>query len=329
MNNCKPTCDLVTWRQRQLLQQRVRGFFMERGVLEVETPVLSGACGTDPHLDYFETQVFIDGGPHSQTGEPRYLMTSPEFHMKRLLAAGFGDCYQIARAFRNGERGARHNCEFSMVEWYRLDWKLEELLVEVEELVSWVLERPIQAKRTPWRQAYRDYAGLDPLCCEVDDWTSCALRMGFPVPEDALSWTRSDWWDYVMVCGIEPWLGKNGAEFLTDYPASQAALAELWTDSEGNRWARRFELYIDGVELCNGYQELLAPEEQQERFCLDLEQRAQLGKRLPTVDLHFLHALQSGLPVCSGVALGLDRLYMLALGKKEIREVLLFPDEIA
>lgn len=322
----QPTCSPENWKKRQQLMQKVRAFFMARAVLEVETPVLSGACGTDPHLDYFETSLFVDVPGCRENALPRYLMTSPEFHMKRLLAAGFGDCFQIARAFRNGENGSRHNCEFSMVEWYRVGWTLPQLLEEVEALVFAILGRPVRAQRTPWREAFRIYAGVDAMRAERSDWEACCVRHGLALPAHAASWNRSDWWDYVMVGVIEPALGRHGAEFLTDYPASQAALAELWTDEQGNRWAHRFELYVEGVELCNGYQELTAGHEQAQRFADDLQLRERMEKRQPKIDQNFLAALDAGLPSCSGVALGLDRLFMLALGKTEIAEVILFPD---
>jgi len=292
----------------------------------VETPILSSACGTDPHLDYFETSLFIDQPGLAQRGIPRYLMTSPEFHMKRLLAAGYGDCFQIARAFRNGEVGDRHNCEFTMVEWYRVGWTLPALLDEVEELVGTVLKRSLKAQRTPWKKAFTLYAGVDALRASPEEWIACCAKHRVPVPEGVSQWSREDWWDYIMVGVIEPQLGQQGAEFLTDYPASQAALAELWQDSDGMYWAHRFELYVDGIELCNGYQELTVAAEQAERFQDDLRQRAALTKRQPQVDRHFLAALQHGMPACSGVALGLDRLFMLALGKKRLCEVILFSD---
>lgn len=323
----QPSCDRATWIARQRLMARVRQFFGERGVLEVETPILSGACGTDPHLDYFATEQFVDVPSASTKRIPRYLMTSPEFHMKRLLAAGFGDCWQVARAFRNGENGPRHNCEFTMVEWYRVGYTLAQLIEEVEALVSVVLEKPLQATRTTWRDAFARI-GIQPLLATENDWISCCERQGVPAPP-AGSFSQSDWWDYILSTVIEPTLGANGGEFLMEYPPSQAALAQVHTGSDGNAWAQRFELYVNGVELCNGYLELLHAEEQCVRFLQDLQMRNEMGKRMPLTDERFIAALRHGMPACSGVALGLDRLFLLALGKNTLQEVLLFPDDRA
>lgn len=324
-----PTCDLKTWRERQFLMGKVRHFFCQRGLLEVETPILSAACGTDPHLDYFATEMFIDGHSAPTARSNRYLMTSPEFHMKRLLAAGFGDCFQITRAFRNGELGPRHNCEFTMVEWYRVNFSLQALMDEVVLLVESVLDSSLEVLSFSWRQAFQNLAHIDPLQASFSDWMACCESHGIPQPQGALEWAPGDWWDYMMVCVVEPALAQYGAAFITDYPASQAALAKLWTDSEGNSWAYRFELYLNGVELCNGYEELQNATEQAMRFQKDVELRQQMGKRVPDHDPLFLEALQAGLPDCSGVALGLDRLFMHALGKKNVQDVILFPDHNA
>ena len=313
----KPTCSREAWVARQSLLAKVRAFFEKRGVLEVETPVLSGAGGTDPQLDYFE----VEGN--------RYMMTSPEFHMKRLLAAGFGDIFQITKSFRKDESGSHHNNEFSMVEWYRVGMPQERLMDEVESLVSEIIGQPIQARRTRWIDAFKEYAGVDPFCENMDNFVCACESQGIPVPEGPERMSREDWWDYLMVFAVEPALAKNGPEFILDYPQSQAALAQTYVGEDGHTWARRFELFVDQVELCNGYTELTDAAEQRRRFEADLEIRRQMGKPLPLVDENFLAALESGMPACSGVALGLDRLFMLALGKKEIKDVILFPSPIA
>lgn len=296
---------------------KVRQFFVQRDVLEVETPVLSNAGGTDPQLDYFE----VEGN--------RYMMTSPEFHMKRLLAAGFGDIFQITKSFRKDEFGAHHNNEFSMVEWYRIGMPQEKLMEEVEELVSEVIGRPIHARRTRWIDAFRNYAGVDPLMASDDEFAAACTARDIPLPADGTAMSREDWWDYLMVFAVEPALAKNGPEFILDYPQSQAALAQTYVDEEGHTWARRFELFVDRVELCNGYTELTDAAEQRRRFADDLNIRRRMGKPLPQVDEHFLAALESGMPACSGVALGLDRLFMLAMDKEKISDVVLFPSIIA
>lgn len=317
----KPTCTRENWMKRQALMNKVRQFFISRDALEVETPTLSNAGGTDPQLDYF--QVGVEGEP------PRFMMTSPEFHMKRLLAAGFGDIFQITKSFRKDEFGSHHNNEFSMVEWYRVGWPQEKLMDEVEALVSEILGKPINARRTRWIDAFRNYAGVDPVNCELKDFAEACNSRQIPVPEGCESMSREDWWDYLMVFIIEPALASHGPEFILDYPPSQAALAQTYVDEDGLTWAKRFELFVDQVELCNGYTELTDPTEQRRRFDADLEIRKKMGKPLPPIDEHFLAGLESGMPACSGVALGLDRLFMLSLGLPEIGDVILFPSPLA
>jgi lysyl-tRNA synthetase class 2 len=312
-----PTCSRETWKVRQSLLAKVRAFFESRGVLEVETPIISNAGGTDPQLDYFE----VEG--------KRYLMTSPEFHMKRLLAAGFGDIFQITKSFRKDEFGSHHNNEFSMVEWYRVGMPQEKLMDEVEALVSEILGKPINAHRTRWIDAFKNYAGVDPLVAGDEDFVAACKSQNIPLPADPTDMSREDWWDYLMVFAVEPALAKNGPEFILDYPKSQAALAQTYMGEDGNTWAKRFELFVDQVELCNGYTELTDANEQRRRFNADLEIRRSMEKPLPTLDENFLNALESGMPACSGVALGLDRLFMLAMNKKEIKDVILFPSPIA
>lgn len=318
-NSFAPTCKRETWIARQALMNKVRHFFVSRDCLEVETPTLSNAGGTDPQLDYFEVAGEI----------PRFMMTSPEFHMKRLLSAGFGDIFQIAKSFRKDEFGCHHNNEFSMVEWYRVGMPQEQLMDEVEALVSEILGKPINARRTRWVDAFKNYAKVNPFCHDLSSFVLACQAQNVPVPESSEMMSREDWWDYLMVFIIEPALASNGPEFIMDYPPSQAALAQTYKDAEGFTWARRFELFVDQVELCNGYTELTDVEEQRRRFNADLEIRRKMGKPLPPIDENFLEALKSGMPACSGVALGLDRLFMLALKKDEIADVILFPSPIA
>ena len=314
-----PTCTRETWVERQALLAKVRSFFLGRNILEVESPTLSNAGGTDPQLDYFE----VDSRPR------QYMTTSPEFHMKRLLAAGFGDIYQITKSFRKDEFGSHHNNEFSMVEWYRVGMPQEQLMDEVENLVSTILGHPLNAKRTRWIDAFKNYAGVDPFCRDLTNFSDTCEYHGIPVPERCGMMSREDWWDYLMVFVVEPALASHGPEFITDYPPSQAALAQTYVDKDGLTWAKRFELFVNKVELCNGYTELTDAAEQRRRFEADLEIRRKAGKPLPPLDERFLAALESGMPECSGVALGLDRLFMLALGKAEIADVILFPSPVA
>lgn len=314
-----PTCSRETWIERQSLLAKVREFFLKRSVLEVESPALSQAGGTDPQLDYFE----VNSEP------PQFMMTSPEFHMKRLLAAGFGDIFQITKSFRRDEYGSHHNNEFSMVEWYRVGMPQEKLMDEVEALVSEILGAPINARRTRWIDAFKNYAGVDPFCKNLSNFAETCEYHDVPIPECSGMMSREDWWDYLMVFIVEPALASHGPEFIMDYPPSQAALAQTYVGKDGLTWAKRFELFVDKVELCNGYTELTDAAEQRRRFDADLETRKKAGKPLPPIDERFLAALESGMPACSGVALGLDRLFMLALGKTELADVILFPSPVA
>ncbi len=313
-----PTCTRETWVKRQALMARVRDFFVRRNALEVETPVLSAYGGTDPQLDYFEIE-----------DPKRFMMTSPEFHMKRLLAAKFGDIFQITKSFRKDEFGGHHNNEFSMVEWYRVGMPQDKLMDEAEDLVSEIIGTKLNARRTRWIDAFRNYAGVNPFCEKLTDFADACRAREIPVPEKSETLAREDWWDYLMVFLVEPALASNGPEFILDYPPSQAALAQTYVDDEGYTWARRFELFVNQVELCNGYTELTDAVEQRRRFNADLEIRRAMNKPLPPLDERFLAALEAGMPACSGVALGLDRLFMLALGKEEIADVILFPSPIA
>lgn len=316
--NFAPTCNKETWIKRQKLMSLVRNFFANKNILEVETPTLSAACGTDPELDYFSVK-----------SPERFLMTSPEFHMKRLLSAGFGDIFQITKAFRKDEFGAHHNNEFSIVEWYRVGMPQSELMSEVESLVSYVTKKTLNAKRTRWIDAFKNYTNIDPLKANSCDFIEACISQNIALPADTSAMSKSDWWDYFMVFVIEPKLAKNYSEFIYDYPPEQAALAQTYVDSSGYTWAKRFELFVDNVELCNGYTELTDAIEQRKRFAKDLQIRKNKNRPLPLIDENFLQALEHGMPACSGVALGLDRLFMLALNKKEIKDVILFPSTIA
>lgn len=324
-SNFRPTATRENWVARQQLMAKVRDFFVRRGVLEVETPVLSNACGTDPQLDYFVTAATQSSSANS---DEKYLMTSPEFHMKRLLAADFGDIFQITKSFRKDEFGSHHNNEFSMVEWYRVGMPQEQLMDEVEALVSEILGTPIHAKRTRWIDAFKNYAGVNPFCENLADFAAACRNRNIPIPEHSENLTREEWWDYLMVFAVEPVLASNGPEFLLDYPPTQAALAQTYEAADGV-WAKRFELFVDQVELCNGYTELTDAAEQRRRFEADADIRKAMGKDVPKIDENFLAALESGMPACSGVALGLDRLFMLALHKENISDVILFPSPIS
>lgn len=321
----RPNADLAAVRARAELYARIRDFFRAAGVLEVETPILSRAAVTDPALASLSTQVAIAGFGRDR---PLYLQTSPEFAMKRLLAAGFGPIYQICKVFRDEERGRRHHPEFSLLEWYRPGWRYERLLDEVGALVRMALERPtLPIERITYRDLFRDGLGLDPWRTEIAALRETAERAGLQGLA-GLELDRDGWLDLLLTQCLEPRLGQGRLTFLCDYPPSQAALARVRSTGEAPV-AERFELYLDGVELANGFGELIDADEQRARFRADLAIRREQGRPEPPVDAALLGALTHGLPECAGVALGLDRLLMIALGAKHIDDVLTFAIERA
>ncbi|MGM0571176.1 EF-P lysine aminoacylase EpmA [Marinobacter sp.] len=317
----QPTATRQTLENRARQLGWVRGFFAQRGVLEVETPVL-GQCGvTDVNIGS------IAATPHPVAGWPHptgWLQTSPEYHMKRLLAAGSGSIYQVSRVFRDGERGRRHNPEFSLLEWYRPGWDDGQLMGEVSDLVSGWLGTP-EPERIPYRSLLQEYAGLDPMTAGIAELReACYPLAGDADMVDQLD--RDSCLDLIMSFRVEPALGFDRPVFVTRYPASQAALARI-SEEGGHPVAHRFELYVRGIELCNGYWELTDAGEQRRRFEADNARRRELGRPAMPVDERLLAALESGLPECAGVALGLDRLLMLRCGVDDISEVLAFPAE--
>lgn len=313
----RPTASLETLRFRAELLAHLRRFFAERGVLEVETPILASAPVTDPRLASFST---VYRGPGAPTGQTRFLQTSPEFAMKRLLAAGSGPIFQISKAFRDGEAGRRHNPEFTLLEWYRPGFDHHRLMDEMDELLGGVLATP-PAERLTYREAFLRYAGLDPLVAPVADLRVAARTALGQVPD--LGEDRDGWLDLLVSLVLEPRLGRGRPTFLYDYPASQAALARL--RPEDPRVAERFEVYVEGIELANGFHELGDAPEQRRRFESDLAIRAAEGQPEVPIDEHLLAALAFGLPPCAGVALGFDRLVMVARGAQSLAEVMAFP----
>jgi lysyl-tRNA synthetase class 2 len=314
----RPTASLAALRLRAEILSKIRTFFDERDVLEVETPLLAAAPVTDLHLHALRTRY---RGPGMDSGRDLYLQTSPEFAMKRLLAAGSGPIYQLCRAFRDGEAGARHNPEFTMLEWYRPGWDHHRLMDEMDELLNLTLG-VASAERLTYQQAFERYADLDPHSASDDHLLDRVRELGVETPE-ALS--RDDLLDLVLTHRIEPMLGHCQPTFIHDYPASQAALARV---REGDpSLAERFEVFVEGVELANGYHELTDPEAQRVRFEADLEARGKAGLPEVPIDERLLEALVHGLPDCAGVALGVDRLAMVAAGTREISDVLAFPTD--
>lgn len=302
--------------KRAGLLNATRLFFAQRGVLEVNTPILGPGGSTDPLLDSFITR--LEGG--SAAAQTLYLQTSPEFYMKRLLAAGSGPIYQLGPSFRNGEVSRRHNPEFLMLEWYRPDWSLAELEDECCALVDQLLGVADYSRLT-YREAFLQQVGLDPFTACLDELkVACVACSGI----DAEQLDRDACLDLLISHQVEPGFKAMGRVVLYEFPASQAALAQIHQDQYGNAVASRFELYVDGLELANAYQELTAADEQAARFAADNAQRQALGKKQVTPDHQLIKALQQGLPECSGIALGFDRLVMLALQVNSLDEVLTF-----
>lgn len=312
-----PTASIETLRERARLLAKVRHFFVERDVLEVETPVLGHAGSTDVHLDSLSLAATTSAGR-----ERLWLQTSPEFHMKRLLAAGSGPIFQLARSFRDGEVGRRHNLEFTLLEWYRPGFSLAELIDETEALIRTLLPDVGPRRLRRYRELFRERLAIDPFTASLDTLRSLAGERGGLDMRDS---DRDGCLDLLMSLAIEPTLGRSGIDVVVDYPASQAALARRKRDPEdGAEVAARFEVYVQGLELANGYDELTDATEQTARFADDNRQRERLGKPPVDVDTRLVAALRTGMPAGSGVALGLDRLMQLALGKRSVAEVIAF-----
>lgn len=316
----RPTATLEMLRLRARLYAAIRAFFAARQVLEVETPTLSMAGNTDPNIASF-TLAFsgrTDGAPRT-----RWLRTSPEFALKRLLAAGVGDCYELGRVFRDGEAGGRHNPEFTMLEWYRLGWDHLRLADEVVALVQAALAlagREAGVIHTTYRDLYRQRIGLDPFTAGED-----ALRAALgDVRIDPDGLQRDDWLDLLMTHRLQPGFDRDGILVVRDYPASQCALAKVRDSGDGAAVAERFELYLGPLELANGYHELTDAAEQRARFLHDHARRRARGAPLPPLDEHLLAAMDHGLPPCAGVALGVERLLMALQASPGIAEVLAF-----
>ncbi|MEH6343833.1 MAG: EF-P lysine aminoacylase EpmA [Bermanella sp.] len=305
----QPSASMAALKERAHFYSYIRDFFNVRDVLEVETPLLSSAAVSDANLLPMALNCL---------GKSRYLHTSPEYPMKRLLASGSGDIYQICKVFRDEELGKRHNPEFSMLEFYRLNFNLPTLQDEVAQLVGDYLK--IQKRLDlSYRQALIKYADIDPFLATDEE-----LARQVEVFVGSLKLTRDECLDIVMSHTVEPALPKDSLVFIFGYPASQAALAQTYENENGELIAQRFELYVNGLELANGYQELTDIQEQKSRFDFERAKNVNAKGLQRPMDLHFLDALQHGLPECSGVALGLDRILMLKLEKQNVREVLSF-----
>lgn len=305
---------------RAELLKSIRIFFEQRSVLEVETSVLSQAAGTDPNLDSISAS-YQDPQKKEKT---LFLQTSPEFAMKRLLANGSGAIFQICKAFRNAEQGDKHNPEFTLLEWYQPGYDEHQLMDEVMELLKslypseHILQR--QWQRITYQNLFEQHLGFNPHTVGLEQLEQFARNK---IDIELKQENKDTWLDLLFSHLIEPELQEP--VFIYDYPASQAALAVVEVNAEGQNVARRFELVINGMEIANGYFELTDAEEQRRRFSHDLEERHAQEKKINPIDENFLAAMDIGLPVCAGVAVGLDRLLMLISDTKSINDVLAFP----
>ena len=309
---------------RQRLQGRarlyalIRAFFAERGVLEVETPILSAAGNTDPNIESFSAPFHghVDAGARE-----RWLRTSPEYPLKRLLADGVGDCYELGRVFRNGEAGERHNPEFTMLEWYRVGWTHRQLMEESITLVEASLAavgRRAEVLIEGYRQFFIDELGLDPLHAPIDALRAPLAR--YHIDPEGL--TRDDWLDLLITHLLQPNFPRDRITVIHDYPATQSALARIRPGDPP--LAERFELYLGPHELANGYHELNDAEEQRARFERDNARRRERGLREMPIDEQLL-AVLGKMPDCAGVAVGIERLLMCLAGTDRIGDVLTFP----
>ncbi len=300
---------------RSELLRSLRSFFQQRQTMEVDVPVLARSTVTDINIESINVKVFDDSG---------YLQTSPEYFMKRLLACGVGDIFCLGKAFRDSEVGRRHNPEFTMLEWYRRGWDEHQLMTEVAELIAELVQRHTSSDLTVSKLSYADcfiqYLGVDPHSAELP-----VLRQ-MAVAASSDSWiteTRANCLDLLFSLNVEPQLPR-GLVFIYDYPACQSALAQIHLNERGQAVSRRFEVFFNGMELANGYAELTDANEQKSRFEKDIGQRLRDNKLAVAVDNKFIEALESGLPPCAGVALGVDRLLMQLLAAESIAQVMPF-----
>jgi lysyl-tRNA synthetase class 2 len=312
------TDGIASLQLRARLYALVRGFFAERQVLEVETPILSAAGNTDPNIESFSTTFsgHVDAGARE-----RWLRTSPEFPLKRLLAAGIGDCYELGRVFRNGEAGGRHNPEFSMLEWYRVGWDHRQLMQETIALVEVALAmvgRRVEVRIESYRQLFLDELGIDPSHAPIKELRAPLAE--YNIGPEGLE--RDDWLDLLITHKLQPLFPRDRITLIHDYPATQCALARIRPGEPP--LAERFELYLGRYELANGYHELNDAAEQRGRFERDNAARRRRGLREIPIDERLLDVLDA-LPDCAGVALGVERLLMCLAETDAIAGVLAFP----
>lgn len=306
-------------KDRAQMLREARAFFFARAVLEVDCPALSHASSIDEHIDVIHVEL--------QKGEKAYLHTSPEYGMKRLLSLDIGDIFQLSHVFRHGEIGPLHNPEFTMVEWYRLGIDFDHFIEETLDFIRLFLG-PLPSERVSFRALFKKHTDLDYLTATEKELATCAQEREISLPPDASSWNKDTLIQLLMSFLVEPHLGQGLLTVLSDFPASQAALAQ--TKMRGNEpIAERFEVYFKGMELTNGYHELTDAAEQRRRLHLANRARKAQGKESLPIDEHFLSALETGLPDCCGVAVGFDRLMMLRHQTPHIADILPIPWHLA
>lgn len=313
----QPTAPISQLRFRAQTIQTIRQFFLGRDVLEVDTPLLSPATIPDPAIASLRTQCFFSGGSNTL-----YLQTSPEFYMKRLLAADSGPIFQICKAFRDGEQGRMHNPEFTMLEWYRPGFDHHDLMNEVAELLQTVMKIKSVTKLS-YAELFENFLAINPHRATADELAKLTLAQNIHV-QGIEQDDKDSWLNLLLTHCIEPQL--TDLTFIYDYPASQAALAKIRHDNDPV--AERFEAYLDSTELANGFHELADADEQRTRFENDNKTRLEQGLAQVPIDQQLLAALHAGFPHCSGVALGIDRLVMLAAQQQAIADVMSFTTEV-
>ena len=319
----RPSASLEVLHGRARMLARIRAYFAAQEVEEVQTPVLSAAAVSDPAIET------VTAAP--ERGPRLFLQTSPEYPMKRLLAAGFGDCYQVCPVFRDGESGRLHNPEFTMIEWYRVDYGVGEMQRDVDRLLRFAcaeLRSFPPVRSITYRAAIEEACGLDCRQAAPAELRAALAARGIE-PANADGWDRDVWLDLLMGSVVGPGLGHEAPVFVNDYPVSHAALARLRSEPDGTQVAERFELYLDGLELANGFHELGAALEQRRRFEQDLRVRREHGQARNPLDERLLAALSHGLPDCAGVALGFDRLVMAAHRLPSLAAAMAFPGDRA
>lgn len=317
----RPTASMKVLRFRAEIYTKIRAFFANREVLEVETPMLSRYGNTDPNIHSFSTN--IGDGANSQH-HPWYLHTSPEFPMKRLLSCGSGPIYQICKVFRDGEYGRFHNPEFTLLEWYRPGYDHHQLMQELAELVFSMVSPDLHGntiEKVTYRSVFQSVTGLDPMSDSVEHLRGYIQQQGMSV-QGIGGDDRDAWLDLIMANYVQPTLGRQKLSFVYDYPASQSALARL--NPEDATVAERFELFMEGIELANGYHELTEPLELRQRFKSDQRLRKKNNLKLIPYDENLLAALGCGMSNTAGVAVGLDRLILLMTGEESLKKVLAF-----